>query len=129
MSRRQRDAAALGQYALHLAGKGYGPDPRAGAEGRADAAARRSGGSAHQDLDRRRREGLALWTGGHVPGPHGEAVVQRGRGIGLKSLLKQTFDKSFMIFAVLADVTRTACYPVLGAAAFRDAVPRVAALV
>jgi uncharacterized membrane protein YraQ (UPF0718 family) len=47
----------------------------------------------------------------------------------LKSLLRQTFDKSFMIFAVLAVVTGTACYLEFGADAFGGAVAGDAALV
>jgi len=47
----------------------------------------------------------------------------------LKVLFKRTFDKSFMIFAVLAIVTGTACYLVLGAEEFRSAIASDTALV
>ncbi|MEZ5830954.1 MAG: permease [Dongiaceae bacterium] len=47
----------------------------------------------------------------------------------MKVLLKQTFDKSFMIFAVLAVVTGTACYLELGRAEFSAAIAGDAALV
>jgi uncharacterized membrane protein YraQ (UPF0718 family) len=47
----------------------------------------------------------------------------------LKSLLKHTFDKSFMIFAVLAILTGAACYVEFGAQAFTAAIAGDAALV
>ena len=40
----------------------------------------------------------------------------------MKALLKRTFDRSFMIFAVLAVITGTACYFHLGAEEFRSAI-------
>jgi len=47
----------------------------------------------------------------------------------LKSLVKQTFDRSFMIFAVAAVVTGTICYLEFGASAFGAAVAGDMALV
>jgi uncharacterized membrane protein YraQ (UPF0718 family) len=47
----------------------------------------------------------------------------------LKALLKRTFDRSFMIFAVLAIVTGAACYLEFGAEEFRSAIAGDSALV